>query len=63
MPSDTSISRTTAFVALTAVAHVALTAWVRRDADARDVDPSPWDALTLLTGVFGALAYRRYRSD
>jgi len=54
-------SRTATFVFLTAVAHVALTAWVRRDARARETDPSPWDALTLVTGVVGALAYRRCR--
>jgi hypothetical protein len=61
--ADAPISRSTTFLALTAVAHVALTAWVRRDARARDVDPSPWDALTLLTGVVGAVAYCRRRSD
>jgi hypothetical protein len=53
--------RTTAFLALTAVAHVVLTLWVRRDARERDVDPSPWDALTLLTGVVGVLGYRWQR--
>ena len=63
MAADAPVSRSTAFLALTAVAHVALTAWVRRDARARDVDPSPWDVLTLLTGVVGVVAYRRRRSD
>jgi len=58
---DSLTSRTATFVFLTAVAHVALTAWVRRDARARETDPSPWDALTLVTGVVGALAYRRCR--
>jgi MYXO-CTERM domain-containing protein len=53
--------RKTAFLVLTAVAHVVLTLWVRRDARERDVDPSPWDALTLLTGVGGVLGYRRRR--
>ncbi|WP_435186091.1 hypothetical protein [Halobellus sp. EA9] len=54
-------SRRAAFAALTAVAHLALTAWVRRDARERGTDPFPWDVLTLLTGVVGALAYRRRR--
>ncbi|MFC6872940.1 hypothetical protein [Halobellus marinus] len=48
-------------LAVTAVAHLLLTAWVRRDARKRDVDPSPWDALTLLTGIVGAVGYRRRR--
>ncbi|WP_336021532.1 hypothetical protein [Halobellus salinisoli] len=61
MALESPTSRTAAFVAITAVAHVALAAWVRRDARARQTDPSPWDELTLLTGVAGALAYRRYR--
>ncbi|WP_165351492.1 hypothetical protein [Halogeometricum borinquense] len=51
----------TTFVGLTAVAHLTLTAWIRRDAKKRDIDASPWDLLTLLTGVFGLLGYRRSR--
>jgi len=53
--------RKTAFLVLTAVAHAVLTLWVRRDARERDIDPSPWDALTLLTGVVGVLGHRRRR--
>jgi len=49
------------FLAATAVVHVVLTAWVRRDADARGIDPSPWDAVTLLAGVVGVAGYRRRR--
>jgi len=49
------------FLAVTAAVHVLLAAWVRRDADARGIDPSPWDAVTLLTGVVGAVGYRRSR--
>jgi hypothetical protein len=56
-------NRRTAFLALTAFAHVALAAWVRRDARGRGVDASPWDRLTLLTGVVGFLAYRRSQTD
>ncbi|WP_049985272.1 hypothetical protein [Halobellus rufus] len=61
MAFESSISRTAAFVAITVLAHLALTAWVRRDARARGLDPSPWDLLTLATGVVGALVYRRRR--
>ncbi|ELZ34024.1 hypothetical protein C474_03665 [Halogeometricum pallidum JCM 14848] len=46
-----------AFVGPTVVVHVALAAWVRRDADGRGVDPAPWDRLTLLTGLFGVVGY------
>ena len=52
-----------ALLAVTAVAHLLLTVWVRRDARKRGIDPSPWDALTLLTGVVGVLAYRRSRPE
>ncbi|MFC7202897.1 hypothetical protein ACFQJC_05180 [Haloferax namakaokahaiae] len=45
------------FVALTAVAHVALAALVKRDASKRGVDACPWVGATLLTGVVGALGY------
>ncbi|MDS0293948.1 hypothetical protein [Halogeometricum luteum] len=48
---------TRAFVALTVVVHVALAAWIRRDADGRGVDAAPWDRLTLLTGLFGVVGY------
>ncbi|MDS0299950.1 hypothetical protein NDI76_14475 [Halogeometricum sp. S1BR25-6] len=48
---------TKAFVGLTALVHVALAAWVRRDADERGVDAAPWDRLTLLTGLFGVVGY------
>jgi hypothetical protein len=58
---STANGRIVAFLALTTIVHVALTAWVRRDAEARGVDPSPWDVLTLLTGVVGFFAYRRRR--
>ena len=58
---STANGRVGAFLALTAVVHVALTVWVRRDAEERGVDPSPWDVLTLLTGVVGVIAYRRRR--
>ncbi|MFB6251629.1 MAG: hypothetical protein ABEI27_08090 [Halobellus sp.] len=54
-------ARRVVFLVATALAHLALTAWVRRDADRRGIDPSPWDALTLLTGVVGAVGYRRSR--
>ncbi|RDI72074.1 hypothetical protein [Halopelagius longus] len=50
-----------AFLALTAAVHVALAAWIRRDARARDADASPWDLLTALTGVFGLAGYLRTR--
>jgi len=53
-------SRRAAFAALTAVVHLALAAWVRRDARERGVDPRPWCLLTLFTGVVGAAAYRRF---
>ncbi|MGQ4554325.1 hypothetical protein [Halobellus sp. GM3] len=56
-----SNARRTAFLVVTAAAHVALTIWVRRDAHGRGADPSPWDTLTLLTGVAGAVAYGRQR--
>jgi hypothetical protein len=49
------------FLAVTALAHLVLTLWVRRDADARGIDPSPWDVVTLLTGVVGVAGYRRSR--
>ena len=49
------------FLAATAVVHVVLAAWVRRDADARGIDPSPWDTVTLLVGVIGVAGYRRRR--
>ena len=49
------------FLAITAVVHVVLTVWVRYDADARGVDPSPWDAVTLLAGIVGVAGYRRSR--
>ena len=49
------------FLAATAVVHLALTVWVRRDADARGIDPSPWDVVTLLAGVIGVVGYRRKR--
>ncbi|WP_311173838.1 hypothetical protein [Halobellus ordinarius] len=55
-----SVNRKTLF-AVTVVAHLLLTAWVRRDARKRDIDPSPWDALTLLTGIAGVVGYRRRR--
>jgi hypothetical protein len=54
------MNRTRLFL-VTAVAHLLLAAWVRRDADARGIDPSPWDAVTLLTGVVGVAGYRRSR--
>lgn len=53
---------TTAFLAVTAVVHVLLAAWVRRDADSRDADARPWDVLTLFTGVVGLLGYLRARA-
>ena len=49
------------FLAATAVVHLLLAAWVRRDADARGIDPSPWDLVTLLAGVVGVAGYRRSR--
>jgi hypothetical protein len=49
------------FLAVTAVVHLLLAAWVRRDADARGIDPSPWDLVTLLGGVVGVVGYRRSR--
>ena len=49
------------FLAVTAVVHLLLTVWVRRDADARGVDPSPWDTVTLLAGVIGVAGYCRKR--
>ena len=49
------------FLAVTAVVHLLLAAWVRRDADARGIDPSPWDAVTLLAGVVGVVGYRLNR--
>jgi len=49
------------FLAVTAVVHLLLAAWVRRDADARGIDPSPWDTVTLLTGIVGVAGYRRSR--
>ena len=55
-------SRTlTRFLAVTALVHLLLAAWVRRDADARGIDPSPWDAVTLLAGIVGVAGYRRSR--
>jgi len=55
-------SRTLArFLAVTAVVHLLLAAWVRRDADARGIDPSPWDVVTLLAGVVGVVGYRQQR--
>ena len=55
-------SRTlTRFLAVTALVHLLLAAWVRRDADARGIDPSPWDLVTLLAGVVGVAGYRRSR--
>ncbi|WP_435124102.1 hypothetical protein [Halobaculum sp. D14] len=47
--------------AVTAVAHALLAAAVYRDAADRDVAAGRWSGLTLLTGVFGAAAYRRRR--
>jgi hypothetical protein len=52
----------TRLLAATAVVHLLLAAWVRRDADARGIDPSPWDLVTLVAGVFGVAGYRRSRS-
>ena len=49
-------------LAVTAIVHLLLAAWVRRDADARGIDPSPWDLVTLVAGVFGVAGYRRSRS-
>ena len=49
------------FLAVTAVVHLLLAAWVRRDADARGIDASPWDAVTLLAGLVGVAGYRRSR--
>jgi hypothetical protein len=51
----------TRFLAVTALVHLLLAAWVRRDADARGIDPSPWDAVTLLAGVVGVVGYRLNR--
>jgi hypothetical protein len=49
------------FLAATALGHVLLACWVRRDARRRETDPSPWDLLTALTGGFGLLGYLRAR--
>jgi hypothetical protein len=49
------------FLAVTAVVHLLLAVWVRRDADARGIDPGPWDAVTLVAGVIGVAGYRRRR--
>lgn len=54
---------TAAFLGLTAAVHVALTAWIRRDARQRGIDASPWDLAALPTGVFGVLGYLRSRGD
>ncbi|MBB6646855.1 hypothetical protein [Halobellus ruber] len=51
----------TRFLVVTAAVHLLLAAWVRRDADARGIDPSPWDAVTLFAGVVGVAGYRRSR--
>lgn len=48
---------TLGFAVVTAVAHAVLAGWVYRDADARDVDATPWVVATLLTGVLGAGGY------
>ncbi|SFR49961.1 hypothetical protein [Halogeometricum limi] len=53
----------TTFVGLTAVVHVALAAWIRRDAGRRGIDPSPWDAVALVGGVLGVVGYRRSREN
>lgn len=45
------------FIAVTAAAHVVLAALVKRDADNRDADATPWVGATLLTGLFGAAGY------
>jgi hypothetical protein len=52
---------TKAFLALTAVVHVVLTAWVRRDARRRELDPSPWDLVTVFGGLLGVVGYLRSR--
>lgn len=51
----------TRFLAVTALVHLVLAAWVRRDADARGIDPSPWDVVTLFAGIVGVVGYRRTR--
>lgn len=51
----------TVWFAATAVVHVALAWWVRRDAIRRGQDPGGWPLATLGGGLFGLIAYRRAR--
>jgi hypothetical protein len=57
MTSPLASTSTLAFATITAVAHAVLAGWVYRDADAREVDATPWVVATLLTGVLGAGGY------
>jgi hypothetical protein len=51
----------TAWLALTAVTHLAIAVWIARDARRRGASPTPWALAALPAGLFALAGWRRHR--